>query len=101
MDTVKLKNTDIVLLLQGSQVFVNAPELLEDIDASQATQTVEKCPHTIAEIIGHLHAWQSWTYDCIHNNTRKPPKGKENWPKPAPEEWDSLKTAFLEKLFEL
>lgn len=97
--TLELSGDYIKFLLSGGNAFVNARDLLEDLTAEQATQSLSEHSHTIAEVIAHLNYWQDWFYAGATGRAKPyPDSGDESWPRVTAEDWDTLRRVFLEKL---
>jgi len=97
--TLELSGNFIKFLLSGGNAFVNPQELLEDISAEQATQSLSDHTHTIAEVIAHLNYWQDWFYTGAAGAAKAYPKsGDESWPKVKSGVWDGLRADFLAQL---
>ncbi len=62
---------------------------------------VAGAPHTIAEIVAHLHYWQNYTLALARGEpVAQPTHAAEGWPSAQPEDWENLRAAFLVGLAE-
>ena len=96
---LQLDEQYLVYLLDGGGAFVNAPGLLNDLSAEQATREIDGVNHTIARVVAHLGYWQNWTYDGITGSPRPYPESNEvTFPGVDEGEWQACKDNFFEGL---
>lgn len=85
-------------LLSGGSAFVNAKELLEDLEATDATRAFEGS-HSVARIIGHLNYWQNWFYEGATGDFQAYPVHNDlSFPHVSAEQWRPLRDQFLTRL---
>jgi hypothetical protein len=75
--------------------FASPKNILEDISARQAVQTINGLPYTIAEVLAHANANLMFNITLVRDGLEQP---RENWPKIREDEWEELKGEFLENL---
>ncbi|WP_102126940.1 DinB family protein [Deinococcus planocerae] len=89
-------------LLDEGSAFVPPSRVLGGLSAELACRRVEGTPHTVAEIVAHLHFWQSYTLTLARGERAALPEhAAEGWPEVRPDEWDGLRGRFLEGLTEM
>ncbi|BDP42105.1 hypothetical protein DAETH_20740 [Deinococcus aetherius] len=89
-------------LLDEGSAFVPPGRALDGLSAELACRRVEGAPHTVAEIVAHLHFWQSYTRALARGERPAlPGHATEGWPVAGTDDWDALRRAFLEGLAEI
>jgi uncharacterized damage-inducible protein DinB len=91
------KGAFIKNLLKGPG-FTPPERTLSGIAQEQATTKPCNSPHSIADILAHLHFWQSWALSAIDGNPKPMPKrAAEGWVGLSGS-WDGLVKEFLADL---
>ena len=84
------------LLLDEGSPFTPPSRILSGLSAQEACRAVAGQPHTIAEIVAHLHFWQTYTLALARGELAAPPThAAEGWPAAPPDDWERLRRAFL------
>jgi uncharacterized damage-inducible protein DinB len=84
-------------LMEGAGAITPPSRVVGDLGADIACARVAGAPHSIAEIVGHLHYWQSWVLDRAGGADRVLPEhASEGWPRAEREEWAALQRDFLQ-----
>ncbi len=90
------------LLLDKGSAFVPPSRILSGLSAQEACREVAGAPHTIAEIVAHLHFWQTYTLALARGDpAAQPTHAAEGWPAAPPKEWEGLRQRFLDNLSEM
>ncbi|GGQ94752.1 DinB family protein [Deinococcus ruber] len=88
-------------LLDEGSAFVPPSRAFQDLSAEIACLWVQGAPHTIAEIVAHMHFWQRYTLGLAHGEQPSVPEhAAQGWPSIGEDGWDALKLAFLAGLSE-
>ena len=89
-------------LLEGSNEFTPPRQLLLDLSEEEATEIPANVPHSLAQIVAHMHFWQSFMIDLMQGNSPVYPATEEaGWPEVLADQWPQLRTDFLAGLDEL
>lgn len=89
-------------LLDEGSAFVPPSRALMDLGAELACRQVAGSPHTIAELVGHLHFWQRYTCAlALGEEAAVPTHAAEGWPVVDAADWEGVRQAFLDGLAEL
>lgn len=88
-------------LLDQGDAFVPPARALDALSAELACRRVEGAPHSIAEVVAHLHFWQSFSL-ALGRGERPtlPEHAAEGWPSVEPDDWETVRQAFLGGLAE-
>lgn len=88
-------------LLDEGSAFVPPSRAFDGLSAEVACRRVEGAPHTIAEILAHMHFWQRYTRALARGEQPSVPEhAAEGWPRVDEDDWDALRHAFLDGLSE-
>ena len=83
-------------LLEGSNEFTPPKLLLVDLSAKDAIKVLPNAPHSIAQIVAHMHFWQNFMIELIQGKSPVYPANEETgWPPVTVEQWPQLQTDFL------
>lgn len=86
-------------LLLSPLAYMPPPRLLAGLEPGDAARVVSTGTHSIVEILAHLVFWQSWFLDrCAGVARPMAAKASEGWPSAGAEDWDTLRTQFLDDL---
>lgn len=89
-------------LLEGSNEFTPPRQLLLDLSAEEATKIPPNVPHSIAQIVAHMHFWQDFMLDLMQEKSPRYPASEEaGWPEVSADQWLQVRTDFLAGLDEL
>jgi uncharacterized damage-inducible protein DinB len=74
-----------------------APDkLLDGLTGAQAAERIASAPHTIVEVLAHLHFWQQWFLQrCAGQGAPAPRHAADGWPAAGAGDWNRLRDAFL------
>lgn len=87
------------LLLDGSNEFTGPVRVLSDLKAADVSVLPEGSPHSIAQILAHMHFWQRFMLGLMRQESPAYPKTEEDgWPEVAAEQWPELVADFLADL---
>lgn len=81
--------------LQEGWDFDDAAELLDPISGEEASRPVPGAPYTILQNLAHAEVWQSY---WLRASEGEVPRPEQEWPAPAPGEWETVRRSFLEGL---
>ncbi|WP_309570726.1 DinB family protein [Deinococcus sp.] len=88
-------------LLDEGSAFLPPSRALGDLRAEVASRRVDGSPHTIAQIVGHMHFWQTYTLKLARGEQPPTPAhAAEGWPDVRAEQWNAVQRAFLDGLKE-
>ena len=81
-------------LYAGSGAFTPPARTLAGITSEQAAARPAGAPHSIAEIVAHMHFWQEWALGAAAGDAPPIPEHAElGWPSDL--EWEALRDAYL------
>jgi hypothetical protein len=83
-------------LLRGGGEFVEPAKILQDIGETQAVAVPPGSPHSIAQIVVHMHYWQQ--VNIAKANGQQPPRPArldDTFTAPLPGTWRHLVNEFL------
>jgi uncharacterized damage-inducible protein DinB len=86
-------------LLVETYVHMPPAQMLSDLTGADATSKPGRAPHSVIEIVAHLHFWQSWFLKrCRGEAEPMVERAKLGWP-PAGD-WNTVRDQFLAGLQE-
>lgn len=85
----------ILLNDEHAHDFASPRSILEGISATQATQEIKGLPYTIAEVLAHTNANLRFNLVLLRDGLEP---SQENCPEVKPNDWEEVKTEFLENL---
>lgn len=86
------------LLLQPL-AYMPPQRLLAGLESGDAARVVSGATHSVVEILAHLVFWQSWFLDrCAGVARPMAVKASEGWPTARAEDWENVRTRFLDGL---
>jgi len=89
-------------LTDGGGQFNCAERLIEDLTGEQATLVLPGAPYAIAQIVAHMHYWQSYAIAEAQGTTpERPAHLIETFPDVSLEDWPTLRAAFLAGIEEI
>ena len=81
-------------LYTGAGAYTPPARALAGLTAEQAASKPGGAPHSIAEILAHMHYWQEWALALAEGSPLLLPERAElGWPVEA--EWEALREAYL------
>ena len=81
--------------------FLPPPRVIEQLTPAQASARPAGAAHTIAEIVGHMHFWQTWFLKrCRGVAEPMVASASTGWPPVSADDWDGLREAFVAGLNE-
>lgn len=84
------------LLLDGSHEFTEPARVLSDLKAADTVTVPPGSPHSIAQILAHMHFWQQFMLGLTRQDSPIYPKTEdEGWPTVTAEQWFELRSNFL------
>ena len=99
--TVPLPIEALAAIFAGGPANVSVERALSGLSATDATRVPEGLPHSVAQLLAHMHFWQSWVLRAARNeNPAWPKHASEGWPEVTEPDYDALRTSFLEGLAE-
>lgn len=107
MEMLKLNPTPLVLqhLLEGTFEYASPKDVLASLSAELAFKQVNDYPHSIAQLVSHLHFWQQRRLTIAQGDEPfMDPDfefGVTDFPKVEPEDWDKFLQSFLASCAEL
>jgi uncharacterized damage-inducible protein DinB len=73
--------------------------MIADLTSEQAVEVLPGCPYSIADQVAHMLFWQQRWLGRIDNKPLERQKGKNgDWPRVAAEQWESVRSEFLQGL---
>jgi hypothetical protein len=75
--------------------FTSPRNILEGISAAHAVRELEGLPYTVAEVLAHANANLEFNLVLLRDGLETSPV---DWPKVKEDEWEGMKTKFLENL---
>jgi uncharacterized damage-inducible protein DinB len=95
-----IPDRELLTTVAAFQSGFQAPAVvLDGLSEEQATAKPHGLPHSIADIVGHMHYWQEYFNTIATDGFRGfPEQAVEGWPKPVPGEWPSLRDRFLSSI---
>lgn len=86
-------------LLLSPLAYMPPLRLLAGLEPRDAARVIPGATHSVVEILAHLVFWQSWFLDrCAGVAKPMAAKASEGWPPAQAEDWEALRTQFLEGL---
>jgi hypothetical protein len=83
-------------LLRGGGEFVEPAKILEDLGETQAVAVPPGSPHSIAQIVAHMHYWQRVNIAKANGQPApRPARLDDTFVAPLPGTWRHLVTEFL------
>ena len=102
---MELGRDELKLMLDGTLEFPDPSMILDGVSAEEACREVSGLPYTIAALVSHLHYWQQRELRTAHGEDLPMPDGfafgVTDFPMVQPEDWDHLRSEFLESYEEL
>ena len=87
------------LLLDGSNEFTEPVRVLSDLTAANALAMPQGSPHSIAQILAHMHFWQQFMIALMRQESPAYPQTEaDGWPSIEAEQWPELVANFLADL---
>jgi hypothetical protein len=103
--TLELGRTELAHLLEGQWEFSEPAAILAGLSAESACREVSGCPHTIAQLVRHLHFWQQRRLEFARGGDPLLPTGFElgvdDFETVSQEDWPALRDAFLASFADL
>jgi uncharacterized damage-inducible protein DinB len=91
----------IRMIESGGGAYMPLARVLSGLSDQQAHLVVQGLPHSIAEVVSHMHYWQKWLLDSIRGKAPPWPEHAETgWPTVPEGGWDELVASFLQLLEE-
>ena len=70
--------------------------VLDGLSSAQSGVRVSDASHSVVEIVSHMVFWQSWFLErCAGFATLPAVKASLGWPSATPDEWETVREAFL------
>lgn len=86
-------------LLIQTLAYIPPANALDGLSAADAERRLERANHSIAELVAHLHFWQSWFCSrCEGKHEPMVASASQGWPAVAPGSWPELRQRFLDGL---
>jgi uncharacterized damage-inducible protein DinB len=86
-------------LLLETYAHMPPARILEDLSAEDAERRMAGAPHSIAEIVAHLHFWQEWfRRRCEGKHAPMVERAAAGWPEVTPGAWPRLREDFVRGL---
>jgi len=96
---VEMRRGELEILLNGNWEYTDPPSCLNGLGAEDACRPVTGCPHTIAELVLHMHYWQQELLEFARGNDPKRGSdfkfGVTDFGEVKPDDWEKLRAAFL------
>src|SRR5262245_16549419 len=82
----------LVSVLSGESVHLDPAAILDGLTVEHAHAKPYGLPHSIAELVAHIHYWQAWFNACATVGfTGIAAHAVDGWPAVPPDEWDALR----------
>jgi uncharacterized damage-inducible protein DinB len=89
----------LISVLNAEGVHLEPGAILEGLTAEHAHAKPHGLPHSIAEIVAHICFWQEWFNNCaLVGFTGIAAHAVDGWPVVPPNEWDALRTRYLDAI---
>ena len=76
-----MSENTLIELLYGKGAHANPLACIEDLSAELAIARLEKLPHSIWQLVGHLNYWMEYDVGRMQGQTQKyPHHARESWP---------------------
>lgn len=101
MDTLYQINDRLLLtdLLNGEGSHLGPAAILDGLSPEQAFAKPHGLPHSIADLVAHMHFWQKWFNACLATGFTPPPaSAADGWPAVGPGQWEVLREGFLQSI---
>lgn len=83
-------------MLLAPFAYMPPPRVLDGLDATQASRTVEGLPHSVVEVLAHLVFWQQWLLDRASGQaTPMAAHAADGWPSAGAADWERLRQEFV------